>query len=449
MTQQYDLAVIGGGSGGLACAQRAAQYGARVVLLEPGRLGGACVNVGCVPKKIMWNAANFADELRAASAYGFSEFAFTHDWAVLKKRRDAYITRLNDIYAQNLQKRGVDFIAERARFVEAGVLQAGDQRINASRIVIATGTRPSVPPIVGANLGIDSDGFFELAVRPQRVALVGSGYIAIELAAILAGLGSTVTLIIRGEQLLRGFDEMLSAAAWRGLEDAGVTIIKNTVLEKIQTAENGSLRLFSAGFASPLAVDCLLWAIGRAPVSRNLGLERAGVSLNADGYIVTDKYQETNIAGIYAIGDVTGRVPLTPVAIAAGRRLSDRLFGTQPERYLDYDNIATAVFGNPPMGTVGLSEHEARRQYGARVKVYSSDFVPLYYSMMDQKPRTHMKLVTVDEEERILGVHIAGPGADEILQGFAVALRMGARKCDLDDTVAIHPTSAEELVTMR
>jgi len=447
---EFDLIVIGGGSGGLAAAQRAAEYGAKVALVESHRLGGTCVNVGCVPKKIMWNGAGLAEGLRDAPDYGFAVTAGAHDWAMLKDKRDAYVHRLNGIYEANLAKRGVTLIRGRAGFLDSRMVAAAGSSLAAPHIIIATGGRPLLPPIPGAELGITSDGFFELPHRPARVAVVGSGYIAIELTGIFAALGSKVTLVLRGETMLKQFDSMIGESTLKALRDDGVDI----VTQAWPSALNGDA---NEGFAMSLRdgrrlepFDCVLWAIGRAPAVEELELERAGVSLDAYGFIVTDKYQTTSAAGVYAIGDVTGRAPLTPVAIAAGRRLSDRLFGNRSERHLDYHNIPTVIFGHPPIGTVGLSEQAARDDYGDEaVTVFRSSFIPMYHALTTAKPRCDMKLVTVGPKQRVVGVHVVGPGADEMMQGFAVAVRMGATKEDFDDTVAIHPTSAEELVTMR
>jgi glutathione reductase (NADPH) len=450
MGEQFDLVVIGGGSGGLAAAQRAAEYGARVVLLEPGRLGGTCVNVGCVPKKIMWNGAELGSALHDAREYGFHIDGFGHDWRSLKHQRDAYVRRLNDIYAANLEKRRVELVRERAAFVDGRSVSAGGRTLSAPHIVIATGGRPEVPRLRGAELGITSDGFFELESLPQRVVVAGGGYIAVELSGIFAGLGAQTTLALRGPMPLRTFDPMIGQASLAMLREAGVTVVTDIVPGFIARDADGALIPTFADGRSIGPFDCLLWAIGRVASVGELGLERAGVRLDADGFVATDMYQATSAAGIYAVGDVTGRAQLTPVAIAAGRRLADRLFGGQAGRHLDYDNIPTVIFGRPPIGTVGLTEPAARARYGQdAVKVFQSSFVPLYNAVTEAKPRTEMKLVTVGAEQRIVGLHVVGPGADEMLQGFAVALRMGATKKDFDDTVAIHPTSAEELVTMR
>jgi len=449
MADDYELIVIGGGSGGLACVQRAAEYGARTLIVEPGRLGGTCVNVGCVPKKVMWNAAELAHGLSDAPGYGFGLQAARHDWAALKAGRDAYVARLNEIYAKNLVKRGVELLRARARFVAAHEVEAGGRTVRAPHIVIATGGHPLVPEIPGASLGITSDGFFELTERPARVAIVGSGYIAVELAGIFAALGTQVTLVVRGERVLKHFDAMLGEAAMGILKEEGVEIRAQVWPAGVERSSAGGLELVLREGPRVGPVDGVLWAIGRGPSVADLALERAGVHVDTFGYVRTDPYQATNVAGLYAIGDVTGRAQLTPVAIAAGRRLSDRLFGGQPERHLDYSNIPTVIFGHPPIGTVGLTESAARVQYGDEVRTYESAFVPMYHQLTSRKPRARMKLVTVGPSGRIVGLHAIGEGADEMLQGFAVAVKMGATKRDFDDTVAIHPTSAEEFVTLR
>jgi glutathione reductase (NADPH) len=446
--QTFDLISIGGGSGGLACAQRAAEYGAKTAVIEPHRLGGTCVNVGCVPKKVMWNAASVALSLKDANDYGFDVNVGQSDWAELKRKRDAYVLRLNGIYERNLAAKGVAYVRGVARFVDAHTVEVNGQRLNARHVVIATGGKAMLPQISGAELGISSDGFFALESRPQRVAVVGSGYIACELAASFQELGSQVEQFIRKDRLLSNFDVMLGKALMREVRAQGMIIQERFVPKSVREvlgrrtllAEDG--REFS-GF------DCVLWAIGRDANVAGLDLEKAGVLLDDSGYVITDGFQNTNVAGVYAIGDVTGRAALTPVAIAAGRRLSDRLYGGKPERHLDYNMIPTVVFTHPPIGTVGASEAEARAQYGDAVKVYVADFTPMYHALTSRKSHTDMKLVCVGPEQRIVGCHILGSGADEMLQGFAVAIRMGATKADFDDTVAIHPTSAEELVTMR
>jgi glutathione reductase (NADPH) len=450
MAEKFDLLVIGGGSGGVATARRAAEYGARVALAESGRLGGTCVNVGCVPKKIMWNAADLAGAQHDAAGYGFSLATQGHDWPLLRQRREDYITHLNGLYAANLARQHVELVHGRASFADAHTVSVAGRSLTAEHIVIATGSHPRVPRIPGAELGITSDGFFELGERPRRVAVVGSSYIAIELAGILAGLGSDTSLVLRGDTALKTFDDLLGEVTLGMLREEGVEVVINAAPAGLARTPEGALEFTSVDRRRLGPFDSVLWAVGRAASTADLVLDKAGIELDIQGFIRTDKYQATSVPGVYAIGDVTGRAQLTPVAIAAGRRLADRVFGGHSGRYLDYENIPTVIFGRPPMGSVGLSEQAARERYGAHnVKVYRSTFVPLYHAVTPAKPRSHMKLVTAGTEQRIVGLHVVGPGADEMLQGFAVAVRMGATKKDFDDTVAIHPTSAEELVTMR
>lgn len=448
-TNDFDLITIGGGSGGLAAAQRAAEYGARCLVIERDRLGGTCVNVGCVPKKVMWHAAELAQFFRDAADYGFQVPPVAHDWATLVQRREAYIERLNGIYARNLDKRTVTWVHGEAKLVGSESVMVGEARYTASHILLAMGGEPMVPELPGAELGITSDGFFALQERPRRVGVIGSGYIAVEIAGVLASLGSEVQLFARYDSILRGLDEMLQAAAISALEEQGARVHLHSIAAALrQTGAGVEIECENGSHSEPF--DAVVWAVGRQPLTAAVGLDTAGVALSSRGHVQVDKYQQTNVPGIYAIGDVTGQAELTPVAIAAGRRLSDRVFGGMAERHLDYANIPTVIFSHPPIGTVGMTEAEARKQYGdAAVKVYSASFAPLYYGVMAHKRRAHMKLVTVGADERVAGCHMIGMGSDEILQGFAVAVKMGARKCDLDDTVAIHPTSAEELVTMR
>jgi glutathione reductase (NADPH) len=316
-------------------------------------------------------------------------------------------------------------------------------------MVLATGGRPRLPPVPGTELGITSDGFFELEAPPRRVAVVGSGYIAVELAGVLHALGSEVTLVIRHDSLLRYFDSLLAEKLMAAMTASGVNIVRKMVTRELKRT-GGSLELEAADGRTFGGFDTVLWAVGRRPNIEDLGLDSAGVALDAEGFIAVDKYQNTSAPGVYAVGDVTGAPELTPVAIAAGRRLSDRVFGGMADRYLRYDVIPSVVFSHPPIGTVGLSEEDARRRYpNEPIKIYKSEFVSMFYALMDVKPQTAMKLVCVGDDERVVGCHVIGLGADEMIQGFAVAVSMGARKRDFDDTIAIHPTSAEELVTMR
>ena len=448
MAGEYDLLVIGGGSGGLAHAQRAAEYGARAAVVEYGPLGGTCVNVGCVPKKVMWYAAETRHHLDHAADYGFTADFGAHDWAGLKARRDAYVTRLNGIYENNLGRRGVDYIQGAAKFVDPHTLAVGDEHYRAERIVIATGGRPMVPDIPGAGYGIVSDDFFTLEERPQRVLIAGSGYIAVELGGVFNALGSDVNIVVRKDHVVRSFDAMLSEEVMEAMENAGIRFDTRVIPAKVEKLDDGLVMTSDDGRRFG-PVDCVLWAIGREPNSDTLALDAAGVVTDEQGFIPVDKFQTTNVGHISAIGDVTGAQALTPVAIAAGRRLADRIYGGMEGRHLDYRLVPTVIFSHPPMGTVGMTEAEARAEHGDAVKVYLSRFTPMYYALGKQKQTSVMKLITAGDDERIVGCHVIGDGADEMMQGFAVAIRMGATKKDFDDTVAIHPTSAEEFVTMR
>ena len=448
MAERYDLLVIGGGSGGLAHAQRAAEYGAKAAVIEYGPLGGTCVNVGCVPKKVMRYAAHHAHGLHHAANYGFDIDVKGHDWAGLKERRDAYIERLNGIYENNLDKRGVTYIKGRARFVDATTVHVDGRTVEADRVVIATGGRPSVPDIPGAELGITSDDFFQLEERPQRVLIAGSGYIAVELAGVFSALGSNVQLVVRKDSVLREFDSMLASRLMDCMDRDEIDLVTRVVPKSLDKTDDG-LVLHAEDGRTFGPADCLVWAIGRSPNTEALDAEKAGVEVDESGFIPTDKLQQTNVDTVFALGDVTGRAALTPVAIAAGRRLADRLYGGMEGRHLDYETIPTVIFSHPTIATVGLTEEQAREQYGDGVKVYKSSFIGMYYALGTNKRRSEMKLITVGEDERVVGCHVIGEGADEMMQGFAVAIRMGATKKDFDDTVAIHPTSSEELVTMR
>jgi glutathione reductase (NADPH) len=448
VVRHYDLLAIGGGSGGLAASKRAAGYGAKTAVIEAGRLGGTCVNVGCVPKKVMWNAAMIGHALADAPDYGFRVEARGHDWQALKQRRDAYVLRLNGIHAANLESSGVDLIEGFGTLTGPKTVRVGDEDIGADHIVIATGGYPEVPDLPGAELGMTSDGFFELDSRPQRVVIAGSGYIAVELAGVFSALGSEVTVLARRDSVLRSFDAMLQETLIAEWDKCGIRLETGAIPVSVE-GETGNVTIVAEDGRRFGGFDCLLWAVGRRPSTDGLGLDVIGVEMDGQGFVPTDEFQDTNLPSVHAIGDVTGREALTPVAIAAGRRLADRLFGGMPERRLQYENIPTVIFSHPPIGTVGLTEAQARERRGESVRVYTSRFVGLYNAVTRHKPRAAMKLVTVGPEERIVGCHVIGQGADEMMQGFAVAVRMGASKADLDDTVAIHPTMSEELVTMR
>lgn len=445
----FDLVVLGGGSGGLAGAFRAAQYGARVALLEPGELGGTCVNVGCVPKKAMWLAADVAGRLAMAPALGFDVGAATLDWKEFIVNRQRYIAGIHDSYRHRLDAAGIALMPVRGSLLGDGLVQTETGvRLRAQHILVATGGHPQRPDVPGAELGGISDDFFAWSEAPLRVAIVGGGYIAVELACLLQALGSRVELFARGPRLLQGFDHDLAAELADDMRQHGIQLHFGHRLAAVEQ-DGAGVRLRDAHGAASAGFDQLLFATGRVPNTRGLGLEQAGVNTDAQGYIRTDAFQDTAADGVHAVGDVTGRAALTPVAIAAARRLMDRLFGGQPEARLDYDNIATVVFSHPPLAVVGLSEAEARRLHGDAVAVYRTRFRPMLHALADSPQRSLFKLVCVGEERRVVGLHLLGEGSDEILQGFAVALKRGMTLADLHDTVAIHPTSAEEVVLLR
>ncbi|KAI0648345.1 glutathione reductase [Trametes meyenii] len=463
--EKYDVVFIGGGSGGVAGSRRAASYGAKVALIEATeKLGGTCVNVGCVPKKIMWHAADIAEKIRHAEGYQFKGPGIGQpqfDWASFKPQRDAYIRRLNGIYDNNVAKEGVELHHGKARLLSPSSVQVtrpdgSTYTLNTDRVVVATGGRPTVPSddeIPGASLGIDSDGFFDLAAQPKRVAVVGAGYIAVELAGVLHTLGSDVTMLIRGETVLRTFDPTLGETLTKWMKHTGIDFRHGSKVARVEGTKGGELTVHLAS-GETLTVDTLIWAIGRHANTEGLGLAELGVKLDEKGNVVVDEYQETDVPGVLALGDVAGKALLTPVAIAAARRLSNRLYG--PEKFkndkLSYEDIPTVVFSHPTIGTVGLTEPEARKKYGDdQIKIYKSSFRALYFSMVpeERKEPSVYKLIVAGPEERVVGIHILGLGSDEVMQGFGVAVKMGATKEDLDSTVAIHPTSAEELVTLR
>jgi len=447
--ERFDYLVLGGGSGGVASARRAAFHGARVGIIEAGRFGGTCVNVGCVPKKIMWNAAALAEALDDAPGYGFDVGDWKLDFARLREGRDRYVRYLNEIYERNLDTEGVERISGRGRFVDAHTLDVGGRRLSADHVLIATGGTPRLPDLPGAERGVTSDGFFDLEALPEHVAIVGGGYIGAELSGVLRRLGADVTVLLHHGEPIRGFDATLRTELLQHMRDSGVEV---RLWRETRHVDGSPPSLFVETMDGDRIgpFDCIVWAIGRAPRTADIGLENTRVLLDEDGHVVVDDLQSTAAPGIHAVGDVTGRLQLTPVAIAAGRRLADRLFGGQPEARIDYEDVPTVVFSHPPIGTVGLSEEAARARYGDHaVKTYERRFTNLYHALTAKKPKTTVKLVVAGPEERVVGIHVIGLAADELIQGFAVAVRMGARKSDLDRTIAIHPTAAEELVTLR
>jgi len=480
----FDLIVIGGGSGGSAVARRSAGYGAKVCIIERGYkiddkgvrhgagIGGTCVNVGCVPKKIMYMAAGHREaltsEISTGKGYGYtvSEGAGNLDWGLLKKNRDAYVARLNTAYTTNWDKAGLTTYLGLAEFVDATTVKVHlneggenhqDVLLTAPKIVIACGGEPATPDIPGIEMAINSDGFFDLATQPKKVAVIGAGYIAVEMAGILHGLGSEAHLYFRGDTVMRrGFDPFIVKALMAELQAHGPHLHDNTSPSKLVKEADGTITYTTKCSKTGAEVehkgyDCVLMAIGRRPVTDTLKLENAGVSVNDKGLVPVDESENTTVPGIYAIGDCTTTgYELTPVAIAAGRRLGDRLFGNEPKARLAYETIATVVFSHPPIGVIGLTEPDARKEFGdENVSVKEASFAAMTYAFNDddKKVKNGMKLVLKLPEERIVGLHIIGPSSDEMLQGFAIAVRMGATRADFEASVAIHPTIGEEMVT--
>lgn len=461
MKQHYQYLVIGGGSGGVASARRAAKYGASTLLIESKSMGGTCVNVGCVPKKVMWYASDMASKLKLAYDYGFKntkDLNLEFDWKNFKEKRDAYVKRLNGIYERNLTKEGVDYIYGFARFSKDGksieVIKNDNEKIEtftADKILIATGGKSVIPTdIPGYEFGIESDGFFELDYQPKSVAIVGGGYIGTEFAGVFNGLGSKVHMILRGNSVLTKFDSIIKDTIQETYIKEGIDILTHVKVSKVEKLSTGEKKIYLTNDKT-LIVDELIWTLGRKSLL-GIGLENVGVKLNDKDQIIVDEFQRTNVENIYSLGDVVGHLELTPVAIATGRKLSNRLFGPKiyENQKQDFTNVPTAVFSHPEAGTIGLTEDQAIEKYGKDdIKIYRSRFNSMYYAMSDHKLPTAYKLVCVKSlDEKIVGLHMVGDASGEILQGFGVAVKMGATKQDFDNCVAIHPTSAEELVTM-
>lgn len=445
MSQHFDLFVIGAGSGGVACARASAALGARVAIAEDDRLGGTCVNRGCVPKKFYVFASHYSEEFHNSLGFGWNAETRHFDWSRLKDNVFTEVDRLNGVYNTLLKRFNVTQFRDYARFVDAGTVKVGNQVVTADRFVIATGSRPFVPTIEGAELGITSDQAFHLEQLPQRISIVGGGYIATEFASIFNGLGVQTSLLLRGNDLLRGFDDDLRCHLHHELQRKGVHIRSGTNLVKIEKTKTG-LHLHCQG-CEDQQTDLLMFATGRVPNSQRMGLQELGLALDEQGAIAVDETGRTNIDGLYAIGDVTNRYNLTPVAIHEGRAFASSQFGGK-QKIVSYDNIPTTIFSQPPLGTVGLSEEEAR-QTGRPIDIYRSTFKAMKYALGGIEERTLMKLVVDAESDRVLGVHMVGPDAAEIIQGFAVALKAEATKETFDNTVGIHPSLAEEFVTMR
>lgn len=450
MVKEYDYIVIGGGSGGIASANRAAMHGAKVILFEGKEVGGTCVNVGCVPKKVMWYGAQVAETLhRYAGEYGFDVTINKFDFAMLKANRQAYIDRIHGSYERGFDSNGVERVYEYARFVDPHTVEVAGERYTAPHILIATGGHALYPNIPGSEYGITSDGFFELDEVPKRTAVIGAGYIAVEVAGVLNALGSDTHLFVRKDRPLRTFDKDIIDVLVNEMAKSGPTLHTHAnATEVVKNADDSLTISFDNG--ETVTVDCLIWAIGRAANTSGFGLEKTGVELTERGNIYSDAFENTSVSGIYALGDVTGKLDLTPVAVKAGRQLSERLFNNKADAKLDYTDVATVVFSHPVIGSVGLTEEKAIAKYGAEnIKVYKSSFTPMYTALGDNRQPSTMKLVTLGENEKIIGLHGIGYGVDEMIQGFSVAIKMGATKTDFDNTVAIHPTGSEEFVTMR
>lgn len=446
MAYDFDLFVIGAGSGGVRAARFAAGYGARVAVAESRYLGGTCVNVGCVPKKLLVYGAHYAEDFEQARGYGWSA-GTSFDWATLIANKDREIQRLNGIYRKLLVDSGVTLLEGHARLCDAHSVEVDGQRFSAEHILIATGGWPAVPDIPGREHAITSNEAFYLPERPNRVLVVGGGYIAVEFASIFHGVGARTSLLYRGDLFLRGFDGAIRAHLRDELAKRGLDLQFNADIARIDKQADGSL-LATLNDGRTLEADCIFYATGRRPMLDGLGLENAGVELDARGYIGVDDLYRTSVPSILAIGDVIGRVQLTPVALAEGMAVARRLFKPEEYRPVDYRLIPTAVFSLPNIGTVGLTEEQARAE-GHRVKVFESRFRPMKLTMTDSQERSLMKLVVDADSDRVLGCHMIGPDAGEILQGLAVALKVGATKQVFDETLGIHPTAAEEFVTMR
>ncbi|WP_318466742.1 glutathione-disulfide reductase [Photobacterium leiognathi] len=451
MAKHFDYICIGGGSGGIASANRAAMYGAKVALIEAKALGGTCVNVGCVPKKVMWHGAQIAEAMHLyAKDYGFNVDVKGFDWSKLVESREAYISRIHTSYDNVLGNNKVEVINGFAHFVDQKTVEVNGEHYTADHILIAVGGRPSIPAIQGAHYGIDSNGFFELKEQPKRAAIIGAGYIAVEIAGVLNALGTDTHLFVRKESPLRSFDPMIVDTLVEVMADEGPSLHTHSVPKEVVKEKDGSITLYFENGESH-NTDVLIWAIGREPTTDAINLAAAGVETNNRGFIKVDEYQQTNVPGIYCVGDIMeGGIELTPVAVKAGRQLSERLFNNKPDAKMDYKLVPTVVFSHPPIGTIGLTEAEAIEQYGEEnVKVYKSGFTAMYTAVTAHRQPCKMKLICAGDDEKVVGLHGIGFAVDEMIQGFGVAMKMGATKADFDSVVAIHPTGSEEFVTMR
>lgn len=447
--REYDIIAIGGGSGGIATMNRAGEHGAKAAVIEEKKLGGTCVNVGCVPKKIMWYGAQIAETFHQfGEDYGFKTTDLNFDFATLRRNREAYIDRARSSYDGSFKRNGVDLIEGHAEFVDSHTVSVNGELIRAKHIVIATGAHPSIPNIPGAELGGSSDDVFAWEELPESVAILGAGYIAVELAGVLHTFGVKTDLFVRRDRPLRGFDSYIVEGLVKEMERTNLPLHTHKVPAKLEKTAEGITIHFEDGTSH--TASQVIWATGRRPNVKSLQLEKAGVTLNERGFIQVDEYQNTVVEGIYALGDVTGEKELTPVAIKAGRTLSERLFNEKTTAKMDYSTIPTVVFSHPAIGTVGLTEEQAIKEYGQdQIKVYKSSFASMYSAVTSNRQESRFKLITAGSEEKVVGLHAIGYGVDEMIQGFAVAIKMGATKADFDATVAIHPTASEEFVTMR
>jgi glutathione reductase (NADPH) len=448
MSERFDLIVLGAGSGGLSTAQRSAALGARVAIFDPDRLGGTCVNRGCVPKKAMWYAAQMADMHRLAVDFGFETTPMQLDWARFRKLRDRYIAGIRDRYKERLDAADIRVIPEAARLISADTVETtSGARASAPHIVIATGARPHRLDLPGFELGMLSDDVFTLESAPRQIAVVGGGYVALEFACVFRALGCHVDLLAR-EKILGDFDAELVAALTERMQAHGIRVLPRAQV-KLAEGKPGSVRLKTEDGAEHGDYDALLWAVGRVPNSAQIGLEKLGVACDDKGHILVDAFQNTNVRGIYAVGDVTDRWALTPVAVAAGRALADRLIGGDVTARFDDSVIPTVVFSEPPLGMVGLSEQHARAKYGDDVQVHMGRYTPLMFMVAGRSEQSVVKVVCAGKDRNVVGIHVLGPGSDELLQGFAVAMQKGLYWHDLKAAIAIHPTAAEELLLLR
>ena len=448
--REYDIIAIGGGSGGSATMNRAAMHGAKAAVIEGNIIGGTCVNVGCVPKKVMWYGAQVSETLKNYAAdYGYTIGETSFDFKTLRKNREAYIERSRQAFSNNFNRNGIDYIEGYARFVDKNTVEVNGELIRAKHIVIATGSYAFVPNVPGSELGGTSDDVFAWEELPESVSIIGAGYIAVELAGVLHGLGVKTDLFVRKGGPLRGFDQGIVEVLVEEMKKNGQPLHTHKVPQKLEKLDNGDIQIhFEDGTTH--TSQKVIWAVGRKANVQQLNLESAGVALNERGFIQVDEYQNTTTPGIYALGDVSGEKELTPVAVKAGRTLSERLFNGKTDAKMDYELIPTVVFSHPAIGSIGLSQEQAEAKYGAEnIKVYESNFAGMYSAITVHRQMTKLKLITLGEEEKIIGLHGIGEGVDEMIQGFAVALKMGATKADFDATVAIHPTASEEFVTMR